>query len=349
MSGVIIQAPGGAGQPAGTPPPAAPPGAVASRAPRARRRRPLRQRLVILTFMAPAFAGLVLFFGYPLLAAVYFSFTRFDLINPPEWVGLQNWRFLLDDQNLRLAVKNTAWFVVVMVPARMLGALLVAMLLNRVRQGRSLYRTVLYLPALAPPVAATLAFVFLLKPGTGPVNTLLGHLGIEGPLWFNSPTWSKPSLVLLGLWGLGDLMIIFVAALLDVPVELYEAASLDGANAWHRFRSVTLPTISPVLLFAAVTGIIGTLQYFTQAAVAASVASGEATTGGGISSTFGFPEGSTFTYPLWLYKVGFRFNAFGYANVLAEIDRLYDEYHEDRYRASPLLRRLVRENRSLLR
>jgi multiple sugar transport system permease protein len=112
-------------------------------------------------------------------------------------------------------------------------------------------------------------------------------------------------------------MVIFLAALLDVPVEQHEAAQLDGANAWQRLRSITLPTISPVIVFAAITGVISTLQYFTQAAIAASVASNQATTGGGISSTFGYPEGSTFTYPLWLYVVGFRYNAMGYANALA--------------------------------
>jgi multiple sugar transport system permease protein len=259
------------------------------------------------------------FFIYPLLAAIYFSFTRFDLVNPPEWVGLRNWQFLFEDQNIRQAAGNTLWFVAVMVPVRIVGALVTALLLNRVKRGRSVYRTLFYLPALAPPVAATLAFVSLLKPGTGPVSSLLGSIGVDSPLWFNSPDWAKPSLVLLALWGLGDIMIIFVAALLDVPGELYEAAALDGAGPWQQFRSVTLPTISPVVLFAAVTGTIATLQYFTQAAVAASVASNGATTGGGISSTFGYPEGSTYTYPLWLYVVGFRYNALGYANVLAVV------------------------------
>jgi multiple sugar transport system permease protein len=192
-------------------------------------------------------------------------------------------------------------------------------LLRHIRRGASVYRTIFYLPALVPPVAATISFVFLFKPGTGPVNTLLAHLGIDGPLWFNSPDWSKPSLVLLALWGVGDLTIIFLAALLDVPVEQHEAAQLDGAGPWQRFRNITLPNISPVLLFAGITTIIFTLQYFTQAAVAASVASGQATTGGGISSTFGYPNGSTYTYPLWLYVVGFRYFAMGYANTLAVV------------------------------
>ena len=293
-----------------------PPGAV-----RRRRSNPaaLRRRLTVLSFIGPALAGLVIFFAYPLLAAVYFSFHRVDLINPPQWIGLANWRFLFHDLNLRHAASNTLWFVVVMVPARIVGAMITAMLLNRIRRGRSVYRTLFYLPALAPPVVATLAFVSLLKPGTGPVNTLLAKVGIDGPLWFSSPVWAKPALVLLALWGIGDLMIIFIAALLDVPTELYEAAALDGANAWQRFRSVTLPTISPVVLFAAVTGVIATLQYFTQAAVAASVASGEAITGGGIAGTFGYPEGSTYTYPLWLYSVGFRSGLLGYASVLAVV------------------------------
>jgi multiple sugar transport system permease protein len=279
----------------------------------------VRRRLTVLAFIGPALAGLGFFFVYPLLAAIYFSFNRVDLINPPEWVGLANWKFLFQDLNVRLAATNTLWFIVVMVPARIVGAIVTAMLLNRIRQGRSFYRTLFYLPALAPPVVATLAFVSLLKPGTGPVNTLLAKVGIEGPLWFSSPAWAKPALVLLALWGIGDLMIIFVAALLDVPTELYEAASLDGAGAWQQFRHVTLPSISPVVLFAAVTGVIATLQYFTQAAVAASVASGDATTGGGISGTFGYPEGSTFTYPLWLYTVGFRNGLLGYSSVLAVV------------------------------
>ncbi|GAB4050676.1 carbohydrate ABC transporter permease [Catellatospora paridis] len=294
-------------------------GAGTSRTPSPRLTR-LRRRLTPYVFVAPTLAGLALFLVYPLVSAVYFSFTRFNLIQAPEWVGLDNWRFLFEDDNVVRAAKNTLWLVVVMVPARMLGALLTALLLNQVKRARGVYRTLFYLPALAPPVAATLAFVLLLKPGTGPVNTALSALGVDNPpLWFNDPAWAKPSLVVLAMWGIGDLMMIFIAALLDVPAELHEAAALDGAGSWQRFRYVTLPSISPVLAFAAITGIIGTLQYFTQAAVAASVASGQVTGGGGISDTFGYPEGSTFTYPLWLYVVGFRYHVLGYANVLAVV------------------------------
>ena len=287
--------------------------AVRSRRPRRR----LRYRLTVMSFMAPAFLGIAVFLVYPLLSALYFSFTKFNLLSPPAWVGLDNYRFMLSDHRLMTAAKNTAWFVVILVPARILVSLGTGLLLSHIKRGGSFYRTVFYLPALVPPVAGTIAFLYLFKPETGPVNVVLAHLGIHGPLWFNSPTWSKPSLVLLGLWACGDLMVIFLAALLDVPTEQHEAAQLDGANAWQRFRSITLPTISPVILFAAITGVITTLQYFTQAAIAASVASNQMTTGGGISSTFGYPEDSTSTYPLWLYVVGFRYNAMGYANAMA--------------------------------
>ena len=277
----------------------------------------LRKNLTILSFLAPALIGIAVFFIYPLISALYFSLTKFDLLSVPQWVGLANYKRMADDPFLLQSVRNTLWMVVVFVPVRIVGAIGLSMLLTNLRRGASFFRTVFYLPALVPPVAATIAFVYLLKPGTGPVNHFLEKIGIDGPLWFNSPAWAKPSLVLLGLWAIGDLMVIFLAAVLGVPESLYEAASLDGANAWHKFRSITLPSIQPVILFAAVTGVIYTLQYFDQAAVAGSIASGQATTGAGISQSFGYPEGSTFTYPLWLYTVGFRYNALGYANALA--------------------------------
>jgi multiple sugar transport system permease protein len=277
----------------------------------------VRQHATVLSFLAPALLGIGIFFLYPLASAVYFSFTKFDLLSVPRWIGLGNYRQMGQDPFLLQSVRNTLWMVAVFVPVRIASAIGLSILLTQLRRGAGLFRTVFFLPALAPPVAATIAFVYLLKPGTGPVNAFLGRLGIDGPLWFNSPAWAKPSLVLLGLWGIGDLMVIFLAAVLGVPATLYEAASLDGANAWHRFRYVTIPTIRPVILFATVTGVIYTLQYFDQAAVAGSIASGQATVGAGISQNFGFPEGSTFTYPLWLYTVGFRYNALGYANAMA--------------------------------
>ena len=230
--------------------------------------------------MSPWIAGFGLFFGYPLVLSTYLSFTHYDLLSSPRWVGLANYRFLFEqDQQVWPAVKNTLWLMVVFVPLQVLFAFAVALMLSRARRGIGFFRTVFYLPALAPVVAATLGFVYLLNPATGPVNTVLKHLGIQGPLWFNSPQWSKPSLALLGLWGIGNLMIIFLAAVIDVPRQLYESSELDGAGPLQRIRWVTLPTISPVILFAVVIGVIDSLQYFTQAYVAASVAEGTGSIG----------------------------------------------------------------------
>lgn len=276
-----------------------------------------RDRRAPFFFLAPWLIGFIGFFGYPLVMTVYLSFTSYTMLDQPKPVGFRNYAYLLtEDPFLWQAVRNTGWFLVVMVPTQVLFALGAAMVLTRIRSGAGLFRTLFFLPSLAPPVAATVAFVFLFNPATGPVNQALGALGIEGPLWFSDPDWAKPGLVLLALWGSGNLVVILLAALLDVPVELKEAAALDGANSRQAFRHVTLPTISPVLLFAVVTGMIAALQYFTQAVVAGSVASGSADITPSAQSP-GPPEGSTLTLPYWLFVQGFqRFNM-GYACALA--------------------------------
>ncbi len=277
-----------------------------------------RHRLTVLSLMAPTLIGIGAFFVYPLISALYFSFTKFNLLNKPQWVGLKNYAAMFHDPNLNKAVVNTIWLVVVMVPAQVLFGMFTAVLLVGVRRMGTVYRTIFYLPALVPPVAAALAFVYVLKPGTGPVNRILKVFGIDGPLWFNDPNWAKPSLTLLSLWGIGNTMVIFLAALVDVPPHLYEAAAIDGATRWQRFRHITLPILSPVIVFSTITGIIATLQYFTEAAVAATAAEGQATAGGGsVASAFGTPEGSTFTYSMWLYMKGFRYKQMGYASAMS--------------------------------
>ncbi len=282
------------------------------------RKKRRRQRLVVLAFLAPWLIGFLIFFGYPLIATVYYSFTRYDLFSAPEWIGLTNYKFMFsDDPEVWIAVKNTFWLVAFMVPAKILFALGMASMLTRLRSGLGVWRSIFYLPALAPPVAATIAFVFLFNPEFGAVNGALGAVGIEGPGWFTDAAWSKPSLTLLALWGAGDVMILLLAALLDVPRDLYDAADVDGAGPAQKWRFVTLPTIAPVLGFAAITGVIQTLQYFTQAAVASGVASNSASTGKGGSDTLGWPEQSTLTYPLWLYVRGFGQNYLGYAAAMA--------------------------------
>ena len=278
---------------------------------RARRR---RGRLRVLLFLAPGLVGFGVFLIYPLVMTVWLSFTNSNMFSQAGFVGLRNYRYLLDgDPQIWHAIRNTGWLVAIMVPAQVLFALGVAMVTARLKAGASLFRTLFYLPALAPPVAATVAFLCMFNPNSGLVNRILGLLGIHGPLWFNSPDWSKPALTLLALWGSGTMMVIFLAALLEVPAELYEAAELDGAGSWHRFRYVTLPTISPVVLFATVTGVIAGLQYFTQAMVASQVANGN------VQASPGYPDGSTLTYPQQLYIAGFNQFHAGYACALAVV------------------------------
>ena len=286
---------------------------------RARRRAEWRRRRLVLILMSPWLVGFSVFFAYPLVMSAYLSFNHYDLLSPPRWVGLANYRYLFTvDPQTWTAVKNTLWMMAVLVPLQVLAAVGLALMLARARQGVGVFRTIFYLPALAPPVAASLGFVYILNPATGPVNIILGHLGIQGPLWFQDPAWSKPSLTMLGLWGVGNTMIIFLAAVLDVPRTLYESAQLDGAGPLQRLRYVTLPSISPVILFAVVLGVIQGLQYFTQAYVAAGVAAGQASQAADVTSvSLGYPLDSTLMYPVLLYQHGFNDFQMGYASAMA--------------------------------
>lgn len=288
----------------------------------ARRRAVWRRRRQVLLFLSPWLAGFLVFLVFPLVTTGYLSFTRYDLLSPPVWVGWSNYEYMFGvDKQVWPAIGNTAWYIAVSVPLRVLFALGIATLLVRARSGAGFFRTVFYLPALVPPVAATLGFVYLLNPATGPVNILLDKIGIDGPLWFQDPKWAKPSLVLLALWGVGNVMIIFLASMLDVPRHLQESAQLDGAGPWQRFRFVTLPTISPVILFAVVIGMIEGLQYFTQAHVASAIAAGQASQAGEsiLNIEPGYPRGSTLFYPILLFGHGFRYFTMGYAAAMAMV------------------------------
>jgi multiple sugar transport system permease protein len=288
---------------------------------RARRRAAWRRRRLVLLLMSPWIVGFTVFFGYPLVANLYLSFNHYDLLSPPRWVGFANYKYLFSqDPQAWTAIRNTLWVICIMVPLQVLFAFGIALVLARARSGAGIFRTIFYLPALAPPVAATLAFVFILNPGTGPVNSILDHLGIQGPLWFQDPSWAKPALTLLAVWGVGNTMVIFLAAILDVPRTLYESAELDGAGPFKRLVYVTLPSISPVILFSVVYGIIQGLQYFTQAYVAAGVAAGQASQAADVTSVnLGYPKDSTLFYPILLYQHGFNDFQMGYAAAIAMI------------------------------
>ena len=266
--------------------------------------------------MSPWIIGFSAFILYPALASLYYSFTNYDLLSAPEFVGLENYRFMFTkDPQFWQAMRNTLWMIGVGVPLSMLVALGTAMMLTRPRHGVKVYRTIYFLPTMAPPVAAALAFFVIFNPATGPVNQLLSGVGIKNPpLWFFDPFWSKWGLLFLGLWVVGQTMIIYLAGLLDVPRQLYEAADIEGASPWQRFRHVTLPSLSPVLFFTLVIGVIAGFQYFTQAYVASFAVSGQATEEA--AAAVGSPQGSLLFYSIYLYLKGFSDFRMGYASAM---------------------------------
>ncbi|HEY7399352.1 MAG TPA: sugar ABC transporter permease [Actinomycetota bacterium] len=267
--------------------------------------------------MAPwilGFLGLIL---YPMLSSLYFSFTRYSLLDQPQWIGLDNYVFMFTkDPYFWITLRNTLWIIVVGVPSRVAFGIITAWLLTLPRKGTRTYRTMYFMPSIAPPAAAALAFVLVFQPAFGPVNQILRGLGMrEPPLWFYGPGSSKWGLVLLGLWGIGDAMIIFLAGLLNVPRQLYEAADIEGANGRQKFRHVTLPMISPVIFFSTVIGIIYGFQLFTQAYVASVATSGSSVTD--VASNIGSPQNSMLFFSVYLYKTGFQDFRMGYASALA--------------------------------
>jgi multiple sugar transport system permease protein len=277
----------------------------------------VRRYTTVALFMSPWIIGFSVFIFYPALASLYYSFTNYDLLSTPSFVGLDNYRFMFTkDPQFWQAMRNTIWMICVGVPLSMLVALGTAMLLTRPRRGMKVYRTILFLPTMAPPVAAALAFFVIFNPATGPVNQLLSGIGIKNPpLWFYDPFWSKWGLLFLSLWVVGQTMIIYLAGLLDVPRHLYEAADIEGASPWQKFRHVTFPSLSPVLFFTLVIGVIAGFQYFTQAYVASFAVSGQATEEA--SAAVGSPQGSLLFYSIYLYLKGFSDFRMGYASAMA--------------------------------
>jgi multiple sugar transport system permease protein len=271
-------------------------------------RRDLRTGLL---FISPWLVGFALFTLYPMLASLVYSFSDVRFGRAATFVGLDNYAALLRDPNFTLSLGNTLYIVVIAVPLQLFVSFVCALLLNIKLPGQSIYRVIYYLPAIMPSVASTLLWSWLLRADNGLINTLLGTVGIQGPLWTVSPEWAKPSLVLLGLWGIGNTMMIYLAGLQDVPASLHEAAELDGAGWFTRLWRITVPMVSSITLFNLVIGVIDAFQYFSQAYVLARLAPG----GAGL----GAPEGSTLFYAVLLYSKLIEQFKIGEASAMAWI------------------------------
>jgi multiple sugar transport system permease protein len=238
------------------------------------------------------------------LASFAFSFTNWTGLTTVEWVGLRNFRQLLFEDNLFwVATYNTFYYSVGSVLLGTIGALIVAILLNQNLPGTTLLRVVYYMPSIASGVAIAILWIWLFNPQVGLVNYMLSFFGIKGPLWLASQQWALPALIVKSLWGIGANMIIILAGLQGVPLSLYEAARIDGANRWHEFRHVTIPMISPVLFFVIVISTINSFQILTDVLV----------------MTQGGPGTATFVYVYYIYQAAFQYLKMGYASALAWI------------------------------
>jgi multiple sugar transport system permease protein len=279
-------------------------------APRAKaaRQRPSRLRrreaLEGILYLSPWIAGFLLLVAGPLIASIVLSFTKYNVLRPPEFIGLQNYLYAFQTDELFVpSIWRTFYYALLLVPLAMIGSLVVAVLLNQQLAGTTVWRTLYFLPTLTPLIAAALLWRWMLNPDVGLVNYLLGLVGIDGPGWLSSTTWAIPALVLIGLWASvgGSRMIIFLAGLQDVPKELLEASEIDGAGAWSKFWNVTLPLITPTVFFNLVLGIIFALRTFEVALIA----------------TNGGPARATWFVSLHIYQNAFVSFDMGYASALS--------------------------------
>jgi multiple sugar transport system permease protein len=264
-----------------------------------------REERAAYLFLLPWLVGLLAFWIVPILWSVVLSASDWDIISKPSWVGLGNYReMLFDDRHFWLAIRVTLKYILLSVPLYIVAGLLLSLLLNLKLRGMNLFRTILFVPSVLSGVAVAILWVALLNPDVGAVNSVLRAVGIDSPpRWLGSPTWAVPSVVLIGLWGVGGGAIIYLSGLQNIGAQLYEAAALDGAGPWRRFRYVTLPMLTPTLLFVLLTSLIEAFQVFDTAFI--------------VSGAQGAVADSLRFFLLNVWTEGFRNGRLGFASAEA--------------------------------
>ncbi len=271
-----------------------------------------REALQGFLYISPWIFGFLIFTVGPMIASGYLSLTDYNIVTEPRFAGFSNYEYMFEDRLFWKSIENTLYYTVIFVPISIVCSLGLAMLLNQKIRGRIALRTLYFLPSITPVVATAFLWVWIFQPQIGLANTLISHLGLgNGPGWLTHPGSSKPALIIMSLWGAvgGNTMLIFLAGLQGIPKELYESAEIDGAGGWSKFRFITVPSLSPVILFNTVLGVIVALQMFTLVYVATS----------GVQQQFspGGPLYSTLFYVLHLYNSAFDYWEMGYASALA--------------------------------
>jgi multiple sugar transport system permease protein len=281
--------------------------ATAMQAQRHRFNKNWRSLLTGLAFISPALIGFLAFAAWPIFQSLYYSFTNYNVLQPPDFIGFDNYRDLAGDRLYHTALLNTLYMVVIGLPIHLIFDFFMALLLATQIRGLSIYRTIFYLPSITPVVAAAIVWLWIFNGQYGILNTILGWFGVQRIGWLTDPTYTKPSLIFMGLWFGGNTILIYLAGLRDVPVSLLEAAELDGAGAMQKTFNVTLPMISPVIFYTLIINIIGYFQYFTEAWVLTATRDGAA----------GGPLNSMLFYAMYLYQTAFQQFKMGYASAQA--------------------------------
>ena len=262
-----------------------------------------REEIYGYLFVSPWLIGYILFIAFPVVYSLVISLYKYTLPFTIKFTGFSNYKEIFYDPLFRTALYNTAYYTILAVPLGIIASIIIALILNMKLKGISYFRTIYYMPAVISGVAVSLLWLVLLDPSSGLINYLLSLLHIRGPVWLQDPKWAKPALIIMSLWQSGGNMIIYLAGLQQIPEQLYEAATIDGANSWYKFWRITLPLLTPTIFLSLVLSIIGSFQIFTQAYIM---------TGGG-------PLNSTLFYVLYLYQKGFQSFEMGYASALAWI------------------------------
>jgi multiple sugar transport system permease protein len=276
-----------------------------------RRTRSARRRTLLgLAFASPFLIGAVVFIAYPVLASAWYSFTDFDLFQSPAFVGLANYIAMVKDSEFWISLANTFVMMILGVPLTIIISLAGAHLLNLPVRGQPLYRAFVYLPTIVPVVVGGYLWRWLLNTQYGFIDYFLSLAHIPQPAWLDDPDWGKPAIVLMCLWTIGGSMVIYLAAIKEVPAELYEAAELDGAGWFSRFRYVTWPTVSPITLFQIIVTVIAYLQIFAQPYLLTQTR---------LNAASGGPGQSMISYAMYLYENAFVYLKMGYASAMAWI------------------------------